>query len=94
MQNPLNDLGVPQTIQWNRHLQARDFCQNLMRNISKSSHTTAGARSRSKPNAVLMRADSDSLRKLELSKGPEDPAEAYRLEQEMGLISSSSTFVA
>jgi hypothetical protein len=33
---------------------------------------------------IPMRADSESLQKLELSQGPEDPIEAQQLETEMG----------
>jgi hypothetical protein len=85
MQNPLNDLGTIKRFNGIDILQARDFvkisCETYIDKIV-SHHGWQNETASNQP--VPMRADSDSLRKLELSKGPEDPAEAQALETEMG----------
>jgi len=85
MQNPLNDLGVIKRFNGIDIQQARDFvkisCETYIDKIV-SHHNWQNETAATLP--VPMRADSESLRKLELSKGPDDPSEAQALEQEMG----------
>jgi hypothetical protein len=85
MQNPLNNLGVIKGFNGIDILQARDFvkisCETHVDKIV-SHHGWQNKVASNQP--VPMRADSESLRKLELSKGPEDPSKAQALEQEMG----------
>jgi hypothetical protein len=85
MQNPLNDLGVINHFNGIDILQARDFvkisCETHIDKIV-SHHGWQHEIASNQP--IPMRADSESLRKLELSKGPENPVEAQALETEMG----------
>jgi hypothetical protein len=85
MQNPLNDLGVIKRFNGIDILQTRDFvkisCETYIDKIV-SHHNWQHEVASNQP--IPMRADSESLRKLELSKGPEDPVEAQALETEMG----------
>jgi hypothetical protein len=85
MQNPLNYLGVIKRFNGIDVLQARDFvkisCETYIDKIV-SHHNRQNEVASNQP--VPMRADSESLRKLELSKGPEDPSKAQAPEQEMG----------
>jgi hypothetical protein len=85
MQNPLNDLRVIRRFNGIDILQARDFvkisCETYIDKIV-SHHGWQNEIASNQP--VPMGSDSESLRKLELSKGPDDPSEAQDLEQEMG----------
>jgi hypothetical protein len=85
MQNPLNDLGVIKRFNGIDILQARDFvkisCETYIDKIV-SLHGWQDELASNQP--VPMRSDSESLQKLELSKGPEDPAEAQALKHDMG----------
>jgi hypothetical protein len=85
IQNPFNDLGVIRRFNGIDILQARDFVK-----ISCETHIDRIALHHGWQNEIAsnqpvpMRSDSESLRKLELSKGPDDPSEAQDLQQEMG----------
>jgi hypothetical protein len=85
MKTPLNDLGVIRRFNGIDILQARDFvkisCETYVDKIV-SHHGWQNEIASNQP--VPMRSDSESLRKLELSKGREEPSEAQDLEQEMG----------
>jgi hypothetical protein len=85
MQNPLNDLGVIKRFNGIDILQARDFvkisCETYIDKIV-SHHGWQHKVAFNQP--IPMRADSESLRKLKLSKGPDDPADAHQLEADMG----------
>jgi hypothetical protein len=85
MQNPLNDLGTIKRFNGIDILQARDFvkisCETYVDKIVLH-HGWQNEIASNQP--IPMRADSESLRKLELSKGPDDPADAQALETEMG----------
>jgi hypothetical protein len=85
MQNPLNDLGTIKRFNGIDILQARDFVKISCETYIDKIVTHHGWQNEIASNQpVPMRADSESLRKLELSTGPEDPSEAHALEQEMG----------
>jgi hypothetical protein len=85
MQNPLNDLGVIKRFNGIDILQARDFVKVSCESYIDKIVTHHGWQNEVASNhPIPMRADSESLRKLELSKGPEDPREAQELEKEMG----------
>jgi hypothetical protein len=85
MKNPLNDLGVIKRFNGIDILQTRDFvkisCETYIDKIV-SHHGWQNEVASNQP--IPMRADSESLRKLEGSTGPDDPAEAQALELEMG----------
>jgi hypothetical protein len=85
MQNPLHDLGIIKRFNGIDILQARDFvkisCKTYIDKIV-SHHGWQDEVASSQP--IPMLNDSESLRKLELTTGPEDPTEAQQLETEMG----------
>jgi hypothetical protein len=85
MQNPLNDLGTIKRFNGIDILQAGAFVKISCETYIDKIVTHHGWQHKAASNQpVPTRADSESLRKLELSKGPEDPAEAQALETEMG----------
>jgi hypothetical protein len=85
MQNPLHDLGIIKLFNSINILQAHDFvkisCETYIDKIV-SHHGWQDKVTSNQP--IPMGADSESLRKLELTKGPQDPTETQQLETEMG----------
>jgi hypothetical protein len=75
MQNPLNDLDVIKRFNGIGILQARDFVTiSCISYIDKIVSHHGWQHKVASTQPIPMRADSESLRKLELSKGPDDPA--------------------
>lgn len=84
-QNPLNYLGVIKRFNGIDTLQTRDFVKTSCEtHIDKMTSHHGWQNEAASNQPTPMGADSESLRKLELSKGPEDPAEAQAPETEMG----------
>jgi hypothetical protein len=85
MTNELNNLGVIKCFNGMDVAQTKHYvkiiCHTYINKII-SHHDWANKKHSNKP--IPMRNDSSSLATLELTKGPEDPAEQRALEKQMG----------